>query len=128
MPEPRDRVSFRLRPRLSDTAGEGPLVVTIQIGLDYTLDFLPALNHPRSTISRAIQMELRMLGIIDLTATPPFRLRDLRIESQRVPDIDVTVSAAPSLLKVHGMLGADFFRNYSQVIWDPATNVVTLIP
>jgi len=128
VPGPYGRVSFRLTPRLGDTKGDGLLVVTIQVGLDFGLEFLPALTQRRSTIGRSTRAEMLARGEIEPASRSPFRLRHLSIDSQPIPDVEVRVSPFPDLIKVDGMLGADFFRNYSHVNWDPDTNLVTLIP
>jgi hypothetical protein len=124
MPGPGERISFQLKASPSDTRGRGPLVMTIQVGPDIELDFLPEPYRAQSTIGQSAHELLRNRGLVADTPGPRCLLQDLRIEGYPIPDLEVTVYDARNVSR----LGADFFRNYAQVMWDPATNVVTLVP
>ena len=120
-----DEVSFRLRYSLNDPDERGWLFVPLSVGQDYVLEMLPNPFSPRSTISRRALGDLRARGLI-AEGRPPVLLRDLRIVGQRVPDVTARVGAAPSLLRVDGILGFDFFEQFRRIIFDTQTRWIIL--
>jgi hypothetical protein len=54
-------------------------------------------------------------------------LRDLSIAGWRVPDIEVSVGTAASLLRVDGILGFDLFERFGEIRFNPRTFVMTLV-
>jgi hypothetical protein len=53
-------------------------------------------------------------------------LQDLRLAGQPIPDVEVRVGRAATLLHVDGILGFDFFRMFPEIRFDTRTFVMTL--
>jgi hypothetical protein len=128
VPNGNRRISFALQPYFDADDSPLRLVVRVSVGQDLGYDMLPGPLWPRSFISR------QMLREVTIRLGPPARasdgsivLGDLRIVGQGIPDLAVRVSAAPTRLRVDGILGFDFFQQFSEIIWQPASHEVTLV-
>jgi hypothetical protein len=120
-------ISFRLQQRMQDVRGDRPYVVLLGVGQDYGLEMLPNPFTPRSTISRTALEDLDFRGLLPSDRGARFALRNLSIAGWRVPDIEVSVGAAATLLRVDGILGFDFFARFAEIRFNPRTFVMTLV-
>src|SRR5689334_19985953 len=100
---------------MEDDRGDRPYVVLLGVGQDYGLEMLPNPFTPRSTISRTAFEELDYRGLLPPDRGARFRLRNLSITGWRVPDIEVNVGTAATLLRIDGILGFDFFQNFGEI-------------
>ena len=92
--------------------------IPLRIGPIFILEMLPEPNLARSALSAVARGSLIMKELVpptDEPATCP--LRDLQIQGQRIPDLDLPVSGR--LDRVDGVFGLDFFRSYRIVEFDP---------
>ncbi len=126
MPAGAGDLSFYLQPGFGDPDGERPLFVRLSVGQDVVLEMIPNPTVLRSSLSRQALRDLRTRGVLE-GGGPTFVLRDLRISGQPVADLTVRVGAAATLLRVDGILGFDFFLQFSAVVLEPRTLRVTLI-
>ena len=126
MPNGGAELSFYLTPAFIDSENERGRVVRLAVGPDITWDMLPNPTAPRSAITRAALDDLQRRGLSPATEQRRAVLRDLRIAGQRVADLEVRVSVAPTRLGVDGILGLDFFEQFEAVLWYPRTGQVTL--
>ena len=100
-------------------------IIPLRVGREVTLEMLAEPNVLKSVLSERTRRSLIMAELVpptDEPATCP--LRDLRIQGQTIPDLDLPVSAVVE--RVDGVLGLDFFRNYRSVEFDPRTFRLTL--
>lgn len=91
-------------------------VAPLKVGDEATLEMVADPNTLRSVISERIWASLLMRGLASTKQPRSASLRDLRIQGQAIPDLDVLVSS--TLRRVDGVLGLDFFRNYRTVEFD----------
>src|SRR5688500_1876135 len=104
VPPTGDRVSFQLR-LVSTAAHATPRPsVPLSVGPDVYLEMLFEPTAPRSSISPRVLQDLRGRGLV-----PPggrrFALRDLRIEGQPVPDLEVRLGLTATLFQFDGVIG-----------------------
>ena len=128
MTEPPGEISFQLQRRMDDAEGDRPYVVLLGVGQDFGLEMLPNPFTPRSSISRMALADLDHRGLLQADRGVRFPLRELSIAGWSVPDIEVSVRPAATLLRVDGILGFDFFRKFTEIRFDTRTFVMTLVP
>ena len=77
-------------------------------------------NVARSVLGVRARRELIMNELVPPTDEPATcTLRNLEIQGQAIPDLDLAVRAI--VQRVDGVLGLDFFRNYRIIEFDPRT-------
>jgi hypothetical protein len=81
---------------------------------------------PRSTISFRALAELASAGPPAQIAPEAYRLSNVHIEDQAIPDFDVRLDARVARLEADGVLGRDFFALFKEVCWAPRTDRLTL--
>ena len=116
-----DELVFQLEPGPRSRGYVAPL----EVGSYGALEMLADPNSLRSLISERAWAALITSGLA-LPAEQPRRcsLRDLRIQGQTIPDLEVLVSS--TLRRVDGVLGLDFFRNYRSVELDTSNLRIVL--
>jgi hypothetical protein len=82
--------------------------------------------RPRSTVSAMTATVLNGFECIGHQSGRDYVLRGLMIGGERLPELDAQVSAATTLLGVEGMLGLNFFRQFSSVHLDVDQRTLTL--
>jgi len=102
-------------------------VIRLAVGDDVVLNMVPNPGFPRSVVSRRVWDDLVARGMLAASEGRTVVLRDLRIEQQRSPDLPVRVSPLTRILGVDGILGFDFFENYTGVYFDIRARRLTLI-
>jgi hypothetical protein len=122
----RGDVSFFLRPSFERVAGRHWMVIRLAVGQDIAWDMLPNPLALRSSITPGALDDLRTREAAMPASGNRIRLRNLRIDRQPVPDLDVTVSVAVTRLRVDGVLRLDCFEQFVGVHWEPHTHRVTL--
>jgi hypothetical protein len=91
-------------------------------------DMLPSPLIPRSCISQQALRDLTaIMGPPESAGDGAILLRNLRIMGQDIPDMAVRESSSPTRLHVDGLLGFDFFQQFSEIIWQPIEQQVTLV-
>ncbi len=126
MPQNDNEFTFSLRAVGSGTSEERRLAVPLTVGLDVYLEMLFQPTMPRSSIHPRVRRDLRGRGIVPSNAGALIRLSDLRIDGHPVPDLDVRVGLAASVIGVDGILGFDFFGSFAGIYMDTTTFEVTL--
>jgi len=126
MTEGRNEISFALQHRMDFAAGDKPHILLLAVGQDFGLEMLPNPFTPRSTISRRALGDLERHRLLPTDHGARFPLRDLSITGARVPDIEVHVGGAATLLRVDGILGFDFFEHFAEIRFNTRTFVMTL--
>ena len=92
-------------------------IAPVDVGSEFTLEMVADPNSIHSVISERAWARLITSGLASPTEQPRrCSLRDLRIQGQSIPDLEVLVSSV--LERVDGILGLDFFRNYPTVEFD----------
>jgi len=91
------------------------------------LELLPLPQQRRSVISRRALARVTEQALIRPISAGIYALHDLRIKGHEVPELQVRVSGAPDIAEVDGVLGLDFFANFTDVRWTPGTNTVVLV-
>jgi hypothetical protein len=120
-------ISFALQHRMDLTGGDRPHIVLLAVGQDFALEMLPNPFTPRSTVSRRTLGDLVRHHVLPADHESRFSLRDLLIAGQSVPDLDVQVGSAATLLHVDGILGFDFFERFAEIRLNTRTFVMTLV-
>ena len=125
MPPTGDKVSFRLK-FVSTAAHATPRPsVPLSVGPDVYLERLFEPTAPRSSISPRVLQDLKGRGLVPQGGRR-FVLRDLRIEGQLVPDLEVRLGLTATFFQFDGGVGADFLRHFAEIHVDLRTLVVTL--
>ncbi len=127
MPPGSDDVTFYLEPSFEHHRGRHLLVVRLTVGPHMVWDMLPNPIAGRSAISPLALTDLANKEGLSPIGNDRYLLRNLRITSQPVPDLEVEVNPAITHLGVDGMLGLDFFATFQEVRWKPATGEITLV-
>ena len=102
-------------------------IIPLSVGLDAVLEMLPLPQQRRSAISRRALERVTEQALIRPISAGTHALRDLRIKGHEVPELQVRVSGAPDIAEVDGVLGLDFFANFTDVRWTPGINTVILV-
>jgi hypothetical protein len=84
-------------------------------------------QSPISVISPTVLRYRVDPAIIVPLSADAYMLRDLCIAGQPLPDLAVRVSAAAMVAKADGILGYNFFGQFTEVRRTPATNNVVLV-
>ncbi len=127
MTEPSREISFPLQYPMADVEGRRLIIVLLHVGQDYGLEMMPNPFAARSTISRVALENMQRQGLLPAGVSDKLVLRNLRLAGQLVPDLAVSVGSAATLLRVDGILGFDFFRNFGEIRLNTRTFVMTLM-
>ena len=120
------RIQARIDPRY------GWLLVSLRVGQaagGYPLNMAISTLTPVTAISVATRNLLLPTGRI--TTVPDkadrYLLRDLWIQDQQLPDLEVGISALAGRAEVSGLLGLDFFARFAQVCVQTPTLEISLL-
>lgn len=118
--------------RLRRTSGDGWFWVSLTVGPELSFQFVLNPLFPSSVISESAAQELgaiagnhvtSMAGGVDV-------LHDVRIEGRSVPDVTLRRRSMTGRylgrLRLDGMLGFDYLRNWREVCLDGESLIVTL--
>ena len=127
MPSDNDDVSFHLEPSFGLYRGRRWFVVRLHVGLDIVWDMLPNPLAGRSGITPLALADLATKEGLTPSGNDRYLVRNLRIDGQPVPDLEVEASPGVARLGVDGVLGFNFFTKFGEVRWKPATGEITLL-
>ena len=102
-------------------------VIPLTVGQDYALEMVPNPIFPRSIVSRRAFEELRARELLQPVSGRRYRMSGLRIAGYPVADLDVRVGPTAAILGVDGLLGLDFFTQFSAIHLDLRSWRLTLI-
>jgi hypothetical protein len=102
-------------------------ILPVAVGEDVVVEMIPNPGFPRSVISQRVRNDLVARGVVATETRRALTLRDLRIEGYPIPDITVRVAPITRILGVDGILGFDFFENYTGLYFDVRARRLTLI-
>ncbi len=126
MTDGRGDISFFSRPSFERVAGRHWMVIRHAVGQDTVLDPLPnPLARRSSTAPRSLDDIEAREGLVPGTGGRSL-LTNLRIGQHFIPDLEMTLGAALTRLRVDGVLGLDFFARFAGGYWEPWTHRVTL--
>ena len=91
------------------------LVVDIGVGNDVVLSMIVNPGHPASAISPLALDDLSSRGSVSRDSAGRYHLRDVSIEGRELPDVYALLYPAVGRLRVDGILGFDFARNFTDV-------------
>jgi hypothetical protein len=108
------------------THQRGWLIVTFTVGALSALDCVVNPGYPVSAISLGTRDVLGALGHLEHTGGRLYRLLDLSLEGQALPNLHVRSSPAVDLLGVEGVIGLNFFRQFREVCFHVPSGRLTL--
>ncbi|MGI8550710.1 MAG: hypothetical protein ACR2PL_07975 [Dehalococcoidia bacterium] len=104
----------------------GWIVVPTLVGGMFELRWILNTGHAMSSLSTATGAVLSALGHLDHMEGRNYRLRDVTLADQRVPDHQVRSGQAVNLLALEGILGLDFLRQFHDVHFNVPAGLLTL--
>jgi hypothetical protein len=107
-------ISFRLRIAPTGNRETRHVVVGLSVGPDVQLEMQFQPTTRRSTISSRVLRDLQGRGLLPLEDRATWLLRDLRIDRQSVPNLEVRLGLTANVFDLDGILGTDFLRPFSQ--------------
>ncbi|HEY8836564.1 MAG TPA: hypothetical protein VIO16_02575 [Dehalococcoidia bacterium] len=93
---------------------------------DFNFDLVLHTGRPLSYLSVATYEGLSRAGAIDHIGRGIYRIQQLSMSEQRVPDLLVRVSAGPGILGFDGLLGLQFLQRFSRVCAERDTGLLRL--
>ncbi|HET7037729.1 MAG TPA: hypothetical protein VFI42_18770 [Thermomicrobiaceae bacterium] len=120
------RIRLEFLPSLRK-AGQPYPVVRLAVGLDIVWDATINPGVPQSLISRRAVGDLLYLDAVRRLDQHHVLLQDLSIQRQRIPNITVRISPVSLSNELDVLLGFDFFRNYTEIRYHLADQLLTLI-
>jgi hypothetical protein len=107
--------------------------LAVTVSDQQTLFMVLDTGSPASVISPRVTRELVDRGLLQQTAEPHhYSLVDLSAEDAAgkpaLPDLTVRTLRKLTLLRIDGLLGLDFFRQFDRICFDFPTSSLTLSP
>src|SRR5829696_3025258 len=102
-------------------------IVPLSIGPDFILEMLPRIGVSESCITASARDNLAARGLLAHVGRNRYHLQNLHVRGQEVPDILVQVEELAPDFAFDGILGYDFFRNFSGASCEPGSRRFILV-
>ena len=110
-----------------DFMTERHYIVPLSVGSDFILEMLPRIGVSESSITAAARDNLAAHGLVADIGRNRYRLQNLHVRGQEVPEIVVVVEDLDPDFAFDGILGYNFFRNFSGASYEPASRRFILV-
>lgn len=82
---------------------------------------------PVSSISEPVRGRLARVGLLEPTRPSMYRVRDLKIARQSVPDMEVRVSRRVTVLGADGAIGLNYLAQFDEIRFSVPALRLTLV-
>jgi len=102
------------------------VIVPVEVAGVEVIEMVLDTGSPFSSVSEDTRRDLEAKGLLEKRDERRYVLRDLRVQGQRIPDLNLRMSRRATQVGAAGILGIDFLGQYTDIHFHVPTMRLTL--